>query len=392
MNDVVIVCAVRTPVGSFGGALAQTSAVELGALVLQEALRRAGPEAPAVEQVIMGNVLQAGLGQNTARQAALRAGFSVEVPAWTLNMVCGSSLLSVIQAAQAVRVGMARCVLAGGMENMSAAPYLLPTARWGARMGDGQITDSMLCDGLWDAFNHYHMGITAENVAARYGLSREELDAYALDSQMRAATARAEGKFREEIIPVQVRDKKQTRTCADDEFIRPDTTLEKLAQLKPAFSPEGVVTAGNASGINDGAAALLLMDAALAEQHGMRPLARIVEWALAGVDPAFMGLGPVPATRRALEKAGWDMASLDLVEANEAFAAQFLAVCRELELKPDIVNVNGGAIALGHPIGASGSRILTTLLYGLRRCGGKRGLATLCVGGGQGVALLVETC
>ena len=343
-----------------------------------------------VEEVIMGNVLQAGLGQNPARQASVKAGIPVEIPAWTVNKVCGSGLKAVAEAALAIRAGEARCVVAGGMENMSQAPYVLPSARWGGRMGDAELVDGMIRDGLWDAFNHYHMGITAENVAARYRLSREELDAHAALSQRRAAAAQEAGVFDEEIVPVHVEQKKKAFDFARDEFPRPGTTMETLGKLRPAFKKDGVVTAGNASGVNDGAAALVLMDAGLAAERGLSPLARVVGWASAGVEPDVMGLGPIPATRKALGKAGWTVADLDQIEANEAFAAQFLAVGRELGFGLDNVNVNGGAIALGHPIGASGARILVTLLHTLKRKGQSRGLATLCIGGGQGIAMLVE--
>ena len=379
MCEVVIVSAARTALGSFGGSLASVPAVELGAEVIREALSRGGVDAGMVEEVIMGNVLQAGLGQNPARQAAVKAGIPVEIPAWTVNKVCGSGLKAVAEAALAIRAGEARCVVAGGMENMSLASYVMPSARWGSRMGDVKLVDEMIRDGLWDAFNDYHMGMTAENVAARYHLSREELDAHAVLSQQRAAAALEAGVFDEEIVPVHV-----------EQFPRPGTTMDVLGKLRPAFKKDGVVTAGNASGVNDGAAALVLMDAELAAERGLSPLARIVGWASAGVEPDVMGLGPIPATRKALEKAGWTVADLDQIEANEAFAAQFLAVGRELGFSLDNVNINGGAIALGHPIGASGARILVTLLHTLKRKGQSRGLATLCIGGGQGIAMLVE--
>jgi len=382
MREVVIVGAARTALGSFGGSLASVPAVELGAVAIRAALSRGGADAGMVEEVIMGNVLQAGLGQNPARQASVKAGIPVEIPAWTVNKVCGSGLKAVAEAALAIRAGEARCVVAGGMENMSQAPYVLPSARWGGRMGDAELVDGMIRDGLWDAFNHYHMGITAENVAARYRLSREELDAHAALSQRRAAAAQEAGVFDEEIVPVHVEQKKKAFDFARDEFPRPGTTMETLGKLRPAFKKDGVVTAGNASGVNDGAAALVLMDAGLAAERGLSPLARVVGWASAGVEPDVMGLGPIPATRKALGKAGWTVADLDQIEANEAFAAQFLAVGRELGFGLDNVNVNGGAIALGHPIG--------TLLHTLKRKGQSRGLATLCIGGGQGIAMLVE--
>ena len=328
MCEVVIVSAARTALGSFGGSLASVPAVELGAEVIRAALSRGGVDAGMVEEVIMGNVLQAGLGQNPARQAAVKAGIPVEIPAWTVNKVCGSGLKAVAEAALAIRAGEARCVVAGGMENMSLASYVMPSARWGSRMGDVKLVDEMIRDGLWDAFNDYHMGITAENVAARYHLSREELDAHAVLSQQRAAAALEAGVFDEEIVPVHVEQKKKSFDFARDEFPRPGTTMDVLGKLRPAFKKGGVVTAGNASGVNDGAAALVLMDAELAAERGLSPLARIVGWASAGVEPDVMGLGPIPATRKALEKAGWTVADLDQIEANEAFAAQFLAVGR----------------------------------------------------------------
>ncbi len=392
MREVIIAGAVRTALGSYGGSLASVPAVELGTIVIREALSRAGIGVEHVDEVIMGNVLQAGLGQNPARQAAVHAGIPVETPAWTVNKVCGSGLKAIAEAALAVRAGEARCIVAGGMESMSQAPYVLQNERWGARMGDGKIVDEMIRDGLWDAFNDYHMGITAENVAERYGLSREELDAHAVLSQERAARAVREGSFAEEIVPVHVEQKKKSYDFSVDEFPRAGTTMEVLARLRPAFKKDGVVTAGNSSGLNDGAAAAVVMDAGLAKELGVVPMARIVSWASGGVAPEVMGLGPIPATRRALDKAGWKVEDLDQIEANEAFASQFLAVGRELGLSMDNVNVNGGAIALGHPIGASGARILVTLLHTLKRKGQKRGLATLCIGGGQGIAMLVERC
>ena len=392
MNEAVIISAARTAIGKFGGALSSVPAVELGSIVIREAIHRAGISADVVDEVIMGNVLQAALGQNPARQAALRAGLPVEKPAWTLNKVCGSGLKAVAEAALAIRAGEARCMVAGGMENMSAAPFAMPSARWGARMGDNTMVDLMIRDGLWDAFNNYHMGMTAENVAARYGLTRKDLDAHALLSQKRAQEAIASGAFKEEIVPVPIKQKKKEFLFDTDEFPRPDTSAEALAKLRPAFKEGGVVTAGNSSGINDGAAAFVVMDARLAEELHLQPMARIISWAPGGVDPSVMGLGPIPATRNALAKAGWTVDSLDQIEANEAFAAQFLAVGRELNFDMGRVNIHGGAIALGHPIGASGARILTTLLYTLRHLKQKRGLATLCIGGGQGFAMLVEAC
>ena len=390
MKKIVIASACRTAIGKFGGTLANVPAAELGSIVIKEALNRANVKPEQVDHVYMGCVIQAGLGQNVARQASLKAGLPVETPAVTVNVVCGSGLNCVNMAAQMIEAGDADIVVAGGMENMSQASYVLPSARWGGRMGDVKLVDEMVRDGLWDAFNDYHMGITAENVAARYHLSREELDAHAVLSQQRAAAALESGVFDEEIVPVHVEQKKKSFDFARDEFPRPGTTMDVLGKLRPAFKKDGVVTAGNASGVNDGAAALVLMDAGLAAERGLSPLARIVGWASAGVEPDVMGLGPIPATRKALEKAGWTVADLDQIEANEAFAAQFLAVGRELGFSLDNVNVNGGAIALGHPIGASGARILVTLLHTLKRKGQSRGLATLCIGGGQGIAMLVE--
>ena len=390
MNGAVIVSAVRTAIGSFGGALSAVPAVDLGGLVIREALRRAGLEAREPDEVIMGNVLQAGLGQNPARQAAIKAGLPVETTALTINKVCGSGLKAVALAAQAIRAGDADCVVAGGMENMSLAPYVLEKARWGYRMGNGQLIDVMIRDGLWDAFNDYHMGVTAENVAAQFGLSREEQDAQALLSQQRAAAAIESGAFKKEIVPVVIPGKKGDLTFDQDEYPRRETNAEALARLKPAFQKDGSVTAGNASGLNDGAAALVIMSEARAKKLGASPLAAIASYASAGVDPSVMGLGPISATGQALAKAGWQVADLDLIEANEAFAVQFLGVGRELGFDPAKVNVNGGAIALGHPIGASGARILVTLLHALEARDLKKGLATLCIGGGMGTALTVE--
>lgn len=390
MKDVVIASAVRTAIGNFGGALSSVPAVELGAVVIREALTRAGIDASMVDEVIMGNVLQAGQGQNPSRQAAIRAGVPEEIPSWTVNKVCGSGLKSVTEAALAIRAGEARCIVAGGMENMSLAPYVMPSARWGNRMGSCEMVDEMIKDGLWDAFHDYHMGITAENVATRYQLTREDLDAHAVLSQKRAGAALESGVFEEEIVPVHVEQKKKSFEFVRDEYPRPDSNMEALGTLRPAFKKDGVVTAGNSSGLNDGAAAVVLMDAELAKELGISPLARIVSWASSGVAPEVMGLGPIPATKKALEKAGWRVEDLDQIEANEAFAAQFIAVGRELEFDIEKVNVNGGAIALGHPIGASGTRILVTLLHTLKRKNQSKGLATLCIGGGQGIAVLVE--
>lgn len=390
MTSLVIASAARTAIGKFGGSLSTFSAPQLGALVMDAAVRRAGLEPSAIDEVIFGNVLQAGLGQNPARQALLQAGLPDTTPATSVNMVCGSGLQSVILAAQSIAAGNADAVLAGGMENMSAAPYLLNQARWGYRMGDQTVTDSMVNDGLFCAINRYHMGVTAENVAKRCQVSRQEQDEVALLSQRRAAAAIERGAFQQEIIPVTLKSKKGDTVFAVDEHLRANTSAESLAKLSPAFDPEGSVTAGNASGINDGAAALVVMSESWAKQHGIKPLARIRSYAVSGVDPAVMGLGPVPATRMALHRAGLTVGDLDLVEANEAFAAQFVAVGHELKLDMDKTNINGGAIALGHPIGASGARILVTLLHALAAQDKTLGLATLCVGGGQGVAMIVE--
>ena len=390
MSDVVIVSAVRTAVGSFGGALAEVPAVELGALVIKEAIARAGIAPEQVDQVIFGNVIQAGLGQNPARQAAIKSGIPQEAPAWTLNMVCGSGLKTLELAAQAILAGDADIIVTGGMENMSRAPYLLNKARTGYRMGNATMVDSMIQDGLQDAFDDVHMGITAENVADDYNLTREELDRYSTSSQNRAEEAIKAGKFVEEIVPVVIpRRKGDPIVFEQDEFPRFGTTFEGLNKLRPAFKKDGVVTAGNASGINDGAAALVVMSKAKALELGLTPMATLVSWASAGVDPKIMGTGPIPATRKALAKAGLTIEDIDVVEANEAFASQTLAVARDLKLDMDKTNVNGGAIALGHPVGASGARILVTLLHEMKRRDAKLGLATLCIGGGQGTALIV---
>lgn len=389
MTEVVIVSAVRTAIGSFNGSLAPLPAHELGAAVIRAALERASVPPQDVDDVVFGQVLVAGHGQNPVRRAALAAGLPVSSTAFGLSQVCGSGLRAVLLAAQMIRAGDARIVIAGGQESMSQARHVIHM-RGGVKMGTAQLTDSMIVDGLWDAFGDYHMGQTAENVAERWNLTRAELDAFAATSQQRAAAARAAGRFTDEIVPVTVPGRKGDVIFAEDEFIRPDTTAEGLSKLKPAFAKDGKVTAGNASGLNDGAAALALMTAELANDCGLVPLARVVAGATAGVDPAIMGIGPVPASRKALGKAGWQVGDLDLIEANEAFAAQALAVRRDLDLDPEKVNVNGGAIALGHPIGASGARILVTLLHELRRRDTRRGLATLCVGGGMGVSLCVE--
>lgn len=391
MREAVIVSSVRTAVGKYGGSLTPIPATEMGALVIAEALQRAGVEPGQVDEVIMGNVLQAGLGQNPARQAAVKSGIPHEVPAWTLNKVCGSGLKTVGLAAQLIAAEEADIIVAGGMENMSAAPYLMEKGRWGYRMGDAKLVDTMIRDGLWCAFNDVHMGITAENIAAKYGITRAEQDAFSAGSQQKAIAAIDEGRFKEEILPVQLPSKKGEPVFFDtDEFPRRGTTAEGLAKLKPAFKKDGTVTAGNASGINDGAAAVVVMSADKAAQLGIKPLFIIRSAASAGVDPAYMGLGPIAASNKALSKAGLTVADMDLIEANEAFAAQALAVMRELKLPAEKTNVNGGAVALGHPIGCSGTRILVTLLYEMTRRGSKYGLATLCIGGGQGTALVVE--
>ena len=391
MREVVIVSAVRTPIGSFLGGLGKTPAVILGALVIREAIKRAGITPDQVDQVIMGNALQAGLGQNPARQAAIAAGIPHQVPSWTLNMVCGSGLKTVQDAAQAILAGDADVVVAGGMESMSLAPYVLDKARIGYHMGNATMVDTMINDGLWDAFNDIHMGITAENVAAQFDISRQDQDAYSVTSQNRAEEAIKAGKFTDEIVPVVIPQRKgDPVVCSQDEFPRFGTTLESLSKLRGAFSKDGTVTAGNASGINDGAAGLVVMSKDKAVELGLTPLATIVSWASAGVDPKIMGTGPIPASRRALAKAGLTIEDMDLVEANEAFASQALAVADELNLDLDKTNVNGGAIAIGHPIGASGARILVTLLHEMKRRDAKYGLATLCIGGGQGTAMIVE--
>ena len=391
MREVVIVSAVRTAIGKFGGSLTPLSAPQMGAIVIKEALNRAGVKPELVDEVIMGNVLQAGLGQNPARQAAIFAGMPVEVPAFTVNKVCGSGLKCVELAAQSILAGDNDIVVAGGMESMSNAPFTVPgKARWGLKMGDQKMIDVMIRDGLWDAFNDYHMGITSENVAEKFGVTREDQDEVACRSQARAIEAIKSGAFKEEIVPVTIKTKKGEKVFDTDEFPREGTTMEVLAKLRPAFKKGGTVTAGNASGLNDGAAALVLMTADKAKELGLKPMAKIVSYASAGVDPAIMGIGPIPASRKALAKAGLEVKDLDLVEANEAFAAQTVEVGRELQLDWDKTNVNGGAIALGHPIGASGARILVTLLYALKHRNKKLGLATLCIGGGMGTATVVE--
>ena len=389
-KEIVLAGACRTALGKFGGSLTNTPAVELGAIVIKEAIRRAGIKPEDVDEVLMGNVLQAGLGQSPARQAAVKAGIPVEVPALTINNVCGSGLKVVNMAAAMIEAGEADVMVVGGMENMSAAPYAMPQARFGYRMNDGKLVDVMIKDGLWDAFNDYHMGITAENVAEKYGITREMQDEFSAWSQQKCEAAQKAGKFDEEIVPVPVKVKKEVVEFKVDEVPRQGVTAEGLAKLKPAFKKDGTVTAANASGINDGAAALVIMTAEKAKELGVKPMAKFVAGASAGVDPSIMGVGPVYATRKVLKKAGMDLDQIDLIEANEAFAAQSVAVANELGLDKSKVNVNGGAIALGHPIGASGCRILVTLLYELKHSGKKTGLATLCIGGGMGVATIVE--
>lgn len=391
-RKVVIASAARTPIGSYGGALKSVSAQDLGITAVKEAINRAGIKPEDVDEMVFGCVLQAGLGQNVARQISIGAGIPKEKPAMTLNIVCGSGLRSVSLAAQMIMAGDSDIVVAGGTESMSNAPYLLTDERWGARMGDKKVVDEMIKDGLWDAFNNYHMGMTAENIVEKYGLTREEQDELAAMSQNRAEKARAEGKFKDEIVPVEVKDRKGNVTVVDtDEHIREGVTAEAISKLKPAFKRDGgSVTAANASGLNDGSAALVVMSEEKAKELGVTPLATIVSYATEGVDPAIMGTGPIPTVRKALEKANLTLEDIDLIEANEAFAAQALSVIKDLGLNTDIVNVNGGAIALGHPVGASGARILTTLLYEMQKRDSKKGIATLCIGGGMGTAVVVE--
>ncbi|SES34429.1 acetyl-CoA C-acetyltransferase [Psychrobacillus sp. OK032] len=390
-NEVVIVSAVRTAIGSFQGALKDVPATKLGAIVIDKALEKAGVSKDAVDEVIMGNVLQAGLGQNPARQAAIQAGLPVAVSALTINKVCGSGLKAIHLATQAIIAGDADIIVAGGMENMSQAPYLLKNARDGFRMGDQKVVDSMITDGLWCAFNDYHMGITAENLCDQYNITREEQDAFSARSQARAVNAIAEGKFADEIVPVEIPQRKGDPIIFDtDEYPKKESTQEKLSTLRPAFKKDGSVTAGNASGINDGAAAVVVMSKAKADELGLTPLATIVANASAGVDPSIMGIGPVEAVKKVLKKSEIALADIDLIEANEAFAAQSIAVDRELSFNHDKLNVNGGAIALGHPIGASGARIFVSLLHEMEKQDAKTGLATLCIGGGQGVATIVK--
>jgi acetyl-CoA C-acetyltransferase len=391
MTDIVIVSATRTAVGKFGGSLAKIPAPELGALTIRCALQRAKLDSAQVGEVIMGQVLTAGLGQNPARQAAIKAGLPITVPAMTINKVCGSGLKAVILAAEAIMAGDSEIVVAGGQENMSATPHLLQGSRDGFRMGDAKLVDGMIIDGLWDIYNQYHMGMTAENVAKEYGITREEQDKFAVASQNKAEAAQKAGKFKAEIVAVPIPQRKgEPLMFADDEYIRLGAKLEDIGGLKPAFSKDGTVTAGNASGINDGAAAVVVMSAGKARELGLKPLARIAAFASAGVDPKVMGMGPVPASRRCLQKAGWKIEDIDLLEVNEAFAAQSCAVHKEMGWDLAKVNVSGGAIAIGHPIGASGCRILVTLLHEMQRSGARKGLATLCIGGGMGVAMALE--
>lgn len=389
MSDVVIVSAARTPVGSFNGALSSLPASELGKVAIEAAISRAGLQPADVDEVILGQVLQAGAGQGPARQASVKAGIPVESPAWSLNQLCGSGLRAVALAAQQIATGDAKVVVAGGQESMSQAPHA-QNLRGGQKMGDLQFVDTMIKDGLWDAFHGYHMGQTAENIASRWQITRADQDAFAVASQNKAEAAQKAGKFDDEIAPVTIKGRKGDTVVDKDEYIRHGVTLDSISGLKPAFTKDGSVTAANASGLNDGAAALVLMSAEEAQKRGLKPLARIASWANAGVEPEIMGTGPIPASKKALEKAGWTVADLDLVESNEAFAAQSLCVVRELGLDPAKVNVNGGAIAIGHPIGASGARVLTTLLHEMKRSGAQKGLATLCIGGGMGVAMCVE--
>jgi acetyl-CoA C-acetyltransferase len=390
MRDIYIVGSCRTAIGSFGGTLKDVSAVELGTVAAKGAIARSGIEPCNIDEVMFGCILTTGLGQNIARQISIGAGVPVEVPAYTVGMVCGSGMKSVIEAARAISSGDADVVLTGGTENMSAAPYSVPTARYGARLGNGALVDTMVHDGLTDVFNKYHMGITAENICDQWGITREDLDAFAFSSQEKAAAAIASGRFDDEIVPVPVRVKKDTVDFKVDEFPRA-TTMDALAKLKPAFKPDGGrVTAGNSSGINDGAAAIMLASGDAVEKYGLKPIAKLVSWGQGGVDPKIMGVGPVPASKQALERAGLAIADMDLIEANEAFAAQSVAVARELGFDMSKVNVNGGALSLGHPVGASGARIIVTLIHEMQKRGAKRGLSTLCIGGGMGVATVWE--
>ncbi len=391
MKEVVIVSAVRTAVGSFGGSLSKLSAVEIGAVAAKEAIKRAGIDPAIIDEAIIGNVISAGLGQNVGRQVALKAGLREESTAISINKVCGSGIKSVTLAAQAIKSGDADVILCGGTESMSNAPYVLPASRWGQRMGDGTMVDTMIKDGLWDAFNDYHMGVTAENIAEKWGLTREMQDQFALSSQLKAERAVKEGRFKDEIVPVEIPQRKGEPIVFDtDEFPKFGSTIEKLGKLKPAFKKGGTVTAGNASGINDGAAMFIVMSKEKAEELGVKYLATIKSYASAGLDPQIMGYGPFQATSKALSKAGLTVEDLDLIEANEAFAAQSLAVAKDLKFDMNKVNVNGGAIAIGHPVGASGARILTTLIHEMIKRDDKKGLATLCIGGGQGIAIVIE--
>ena len=395
MKDIYLVSCCRTAIGSFGGSLKDTPAAKLGAVVAKAAIERAGISADKIDEVMFGCVLTAAQGQNVARQVSIGAGVPIEVPAYTVGMVCGSGMKAVIEGARAILSGDAEVILAGGTENMSAAPYAIPAARWGARMFDGKMVDTMVNDGLWEVFNNYHMGITAENVCDQWGITREELDAFALSSQTKTEAAQKAGRFNDEIVPVQVKVKKQLVDFAVDEFPRPGTTAEGLAKLKPAFKTDGTgrVTAGNSSGVNDGAAAIILASGDAVKRYGLKPLARLVSWGQGGVDPKIMGVGPVAATKNAMAKCGLTVDDMDLIEANEAFAAQSIAVARELKFDMSKVNVNGGAISLGHPVGCSGARIIVTLIHEmLKREDAKLGLATLCIGGGMGVATIWEKC
>ena len=392
-KKIVLAGACRTAIGTMGGALSTVPAADLGAVVIREALKRAGVAPDQVDQVYMGCVIQAGQGQNVARQASINAGLPIEVPAVTINVVCGSGLQSVNMAAQMIEAGDADIVVAGGCENMSLAPYAMMKGRYGYRMGNAELVDTMVNDALWDAFNHYHMGITAENICDQWGLTREELDKFAMVSQNKCEAAQKAGAFKDEIVPVEVKTKKATILVDTDEGPRAGSNMEALGKLRPAFKKDGMVTAGNASGINDGAAAIILASGEAVEKYGLKPMAKLVSWGQGGVDPKIMGVGPVPASRQAMEKAGLKIEDMDLVEANEAFAAQSIAVARELGFDMSKVNVNGGAIALGHPVGASGARIIVTLLHEMaKRPEAKKGLATLCIGGGMGVATIFEKC
>jgi acetyl-CoA C-acetyltransferase len=388
-ESIIVASAARTPVGSFNGSFANMPAHELGAIVIKEALSRAGVEVAEVDEVILGQVLTAGQGQNPARQASIKAGLPKETTAWGLNQVCGSGLRTIAIGMQQIATGDAKIIVAGGQESMSLSPHCAHL-RAGVKMGDYSMVDTMIRDGLWDAFNGYHMGNTAENVAKQFQITRDAQDEFAVGSQNKAEAAQKAGKFKDEIVPVTVKGRKGDTVVDQDEYIRHGATLDAMQKLRPAFDKEGTVTAANASGINDGAGAVVLMSEAEAVRRGLKPLVRIASWATAGVDPAIMGTGPIPASRKALERAGWSTGDLDLVEANEAFAAQACAVNKDMGWNPDIVNVNGGAIAIGHPIGASGTRIFNTLVYEMRRRGAKKGLATLCIGGGMGVAMCVE--